>query len=105
MTNFGGKKPSAEGKWECCISNNKGRVAQIIRVKTPSGMGQNAHLSILSIKHWASCPTRVSIAKFYNKFLNVHINETRVCLTIANTLCHKHAITEEKDSNRKRTVR
>ena len=54
------------------IRNNKGRVAQNIRVKTPSGIGQNAHRSILPIKHWARCPTRVTIAKSIYKFLNVH---------------------------------
>ena len=38
-------------------------------------------------------------------FLTCTSNETRVCLTIANALYHEHALAEEKDSNRKRTVR
>ena len=39
------------------IRNNKGRVAHKIRVKTSSGMGQNAHRSILPIKdYWRLVP-------------------------------------------------
>ena len=34
------------------IRNNKVRLAQNITVKTPSGMGQDAHCSILPIKHY-----------------------------------------------------
>ena len=52
------KKLVLESNEEFCnyfifyIRNNKVRVAQNIRVKTPSGMGQDAHCSILPIKHY-----------------------------------------------------
>ena len=69
------------------IRSNKGPVAQNIRGKTPSDMGQNARHKYFAHKTlWASCPTSVSVEKSINKFLSVHElcdSRDRVSLTNA----------------------
>ena len=70
-------------------------------------MGQNAHRNILPVNTMGVLPHTGVNSKIYKKkkFWMCRSNETRACLSIANTLCHKHALAEEKDSNNKRTVR